>query len=111
MTLRLRSVFTLAGCLAFVPRPLPIGAQTPQATPPPLYRGTAWYPEQRLESRWDADLSLMEAAGVRFASIGEFAWSRMEPSEGRYDLDWLEHAVRAAEKHHIAVVLATRSGF
>jgi beta-galactosidase len=77
------------------------------AEPPALYLGTAWYPEQWPESRWDADLTLMEQAGVRFARIGEFAWSRMEPSEGHYDFDWLEHAVRAAEKHHIAIVLGT----
>ena len=33
----------------------------------------------------------------------------MEPSEGHYDLDWVERAVRMAEKHHIAVVLGTPS--
>jgi beta-galactosidase len=76
---------------------------------PSLYLGTAWYPEQWPEARWDADLALMEQAGIRFTRIGEFAWSRMEPSEGKYDLEWLEHAVRAAEKHHIAIVLGTPS--
>ena len=76
---------------------------------PALYLGTAWYPEQWPEARWDADLALMEKAGIRFARIGEFAWSRMEPTEGHYDLDWLEHAVRAAERHHIAIVLGTPS--
>jgi beta-galactosidase len=33
----------------------------------------------------------------------------MEPSEGNFQLDWLEHAIRAAERHHIAVVLGTPS--
>jgi beta-galactosidase len=82
---------------------------TPEATPPALYLGTAWYPEQWPESRWDADLALMERAGIRFVRVGEFAWSRFEPSEGHYDLDWMEHAVRAAERHHIAVVMGTPS--
>jgi beta-galactosidase len=82
-------------------------ATMPVAEQPALYLGTAWYPEQWPESRWDADLTLMEQAGIRFARIGEFAWSRMEPSEGVYDLDWLEHAIRAAERHHIAIVLGT----
>src|ERR1700680_1621208 len=27
-------------------------------TPPPIMLGTAWYPEQWPESRWDADLAL-----------------------------------------------------
>jgi beta-galactosidase len=79
------------------------------ATPPALYLGTAWYPEQWPESRWDADLALMEAAHVRFVRIGEFAWSQLEPSEGHYDLDWLDHAIRAAQRHHIAVVIGTPS--
>lgn len=86
--------------------------QAPLATGPresPLLLGAAWYPEQWPESRWDADLALMEAAHINFVRVGEFAWSTMEPIEGDYKLDWLEHAVRAAEKHHIAVVLGTPS--
>ncbi len=84
-------------------------AQKSNAVPgaPPLSLGTAWYPEQWPESRWDADLALMEKAHVTFVRITEFAWSAMEPSEGRYDLTWVEHAVRAAERHHIQVVLGT----
>ncbi len=84
-------------------------AQAAPATPPALYLGTAWYPEQWPESRWDTDLSLMEAAHIRFVRVGEFAWSKLEPSEGRYDLDWLARAIRAAERHHIAVVIGTPS--
>ena len=63
----------------------------------PLYLGTAWYPEQWPEARWDADLTLMEKAHIRFVRITEFAWSTMEPSEGHYKLDWVERAVRMAE--------------
>jgi beta-galactosidase len=83
------------------------------ATPAPgvaserLWLGSAWYPEQWPESRWDADLTLMERAGANVMRVGEFAWARLEPSEGHYDLDWLERAVRAAERHHIKIVLAT----
>ncbi len=87
-------------------RPATVRAQSP-ADPPALYLGTAWYPEQWPESRWDADLALMEQAHVRFVRITEFAWSRIEPSEGHFDLDWVDHAIRAAERHHIAVVLGT----
>ncbi len=69
--------------------------------------GAAWYPEQWPESRWDADLALMEQAHITFTRVGEFAWSSMEPTEGNVQLDWLAHAIRAAEKHHIAIVLGT----
>ena len=56
---------------------------------PSILLGTAWYPEQWPEARWEADLALMQQAGVHMVRVGEFAWSRMEPEEGRYDLDWL----------------------
>ncbi|MHB1020840.1 MAG: beta-galactosidase [Acidobacteriaceae bacterium] len=72
-----------------------------------LLMGAAWYPEQWPESRWDADLQLMEQAHVHVVRVGEFAWSRMEPREGVYDFGWLERAVRMAERHHIAVVMGT----
>jgi len=75
--------------------------------PPPLYLGTAWYPEQWPESRWDADLALMEQTHIRFVRITEFAWSAMEPAEGDYQFEWIDHAIAAAAKHHIYVVLGT----
>jgi beta-galactosidase len=69
--------------------------------------GAAWYPEQWPESRWEEDLRLMEAADLKVVRVGEFAWSRMEPSEGHYDFDWLERAIDLAGKHHIMTVLGT----
>lgn len=77
----------------------------PSVTAPML--GVAWYPEQWPETRWDDDLALMERAGIRFVRIGEFAWSSIEPKEGDFHLDWLARAVRAAERHHIRVVMGT----
>ena len=84
-------------------------ADTPQIKVPPILLGTAWYPEQWPESRWEADLSLMQQAGIHMVRVGEFAWSRMEPEEGRYDLEWLEHAIAAAARHNIATVVGTPS--
>ncbi len=101
--LPLFSCLLLAAVLPTVAQaPLP-----PAPRRPALLLGAAWYPEQWPESRWDADLQLMEDAHIHFARVGEFAWSSMEPSEGHYTLDWLEHAIRAAERHHIAIVLGT----
>lgn len=73
----------------------------------PLLLGASWYPEQWPESRWDEDLRLMEAAHITFARVGEFAWSRMEPEEGKFDFDWLERAIAKAAEHHVAIVLGT----
>ena len=82
-------------------------AQTAVPQTPAILLGTAWYPEQWPESRWDADLALMQKAGIHMVRVGEFAWSRMEPTEGHYDLDWLDRAVAAAAKHRIVTVIGT----
>lgn len=84
------------------------GAQaTAYKDQPPLLVGAAWYPEQWPESQWEPDLALMEAAHIHVVRVAEFAWSSMEPSEGNYQLDWLERAIALAAKHHICVVLGT----
>ncbi len=75
--------------------------------PPPILLGTAWYPEQWPESRWSADLDLMQKANIHMVRVGEFAWSRMEPSEGQYDFDWLEKAINEAGARGIYTVLGT----
>ena len=82
-------------------------AQSSTPQPPPILLGTAWYPEQWPESRWDADLELMQKAGIHMVRVGEFAWARMEPAEGQYDFEWLDHAIAAAGKHGIYTVLGT----
>jgi beta-galactosidase len=97
----------LSASAALAQAPAPASAPAPTIQSQRLWFGAAWYPEQWPEARWDKDLALMEAAGINVVRVGEFAWSRMEPSEGVYDLDWLERAVRLAEKHHIAVVIGT----
>ena len=75
----------------------------------PLRMGSAWYPEQWPESRWEADLALMEQAHLNVVRVGEFAWSTMEPSEGKFDFGWLDRAVALAAKHHIVVIMGTPS--
>jgi beta-galactosidase len=82
-------------------------AQSMLPPPPPLLLGTAWYPEQWPESRWDADLALMRQSGVHMVRVSEFAWSRMEPEEGKYDFDWLDRAISAAARHDIYTVIGT----
>ena len=93
---------------AEIPRP-PQNKRLPTQIPGQnaILMGVAWYPEQWPESRWEEDLRLMEAANLKVVRVAEFAWSRMEPSEGRYDFDWLERAIDLAAKHHIVSVLGT----
>ena len=91
----------------FAARVVPAGASGPSDPTVPLLLGTAWYPEQWPEQRWDADLQLMQQAHMHVVRVGEFAWSTMEPSEGRFEFAWLDRAIALAAKHHIAVVLGT----
>ena len=74
---------------------------------PPLVLGSAWYPEQWPEAQWDKDLALMQAAGMNMVRVGEFAWSSLEPEEGKYTFDWLDRAITAAAAHKMVVVLGT----
>jgi beta-galactosidase len=108
---RARSSYPVLGinfaALVLLLLPITVVGQTSVPQPPPILLGTAWYPEQWAESRWEADLALMQQAGIHMVRVGEFAWSRMEPSEGQYDLEWLDHAVAAAAKHDIYSVLGT----
>jgi len=83
------------------------GVPTQIAGQDAILMGTAWYPEQWPESRWEEDLRMMEGAGLKVVRVGEFAWSRMEPAEGKFDFDWLDRAIRAAAKHHIVAVVGT----
>jgi beta-galactosidase len=83
----------------------------PYTTPHAPLLGSAWYPEQwppdQYPGRWEDDLTLMEQAHMNVVRIGEFAWSTMEPTEGHFNLDWIDQAIVLAAKHHIAVVIGT----
>lgn len=81
--------------------------QKPSKEPPPLLLGAAWYPEQWPESRWNADLDLMQKAHMHVVRVAEFAWTALEPQEGKYDLDWLERAINLAGQHGIYVIVGT----
>ena len=107
----------LGAALATMPAAVvrPIDAQAATQTnarataPPPLWLGTAWYPEAWPQSVWASDLALMQQAHVRFVRVAEFAWSTMEPSEGVYDFAWLDRAIDEAAKHNLYTVLGTPS--
>ncbi|RMD82789.1 MAG: beta-galactosidase, partial [Lentisphaerae bacterium] len=72
-----------------------------------IYFGAAYYPEHRDPERWDYDLEQMEKANVNCLRVAEFAWSRLEPEDGRYDFEWLETFIRKAETHGIQILLCT----
>lgn len=100
--------FGMALLLLTFPSSVVHAGQPPLSNPAnSLLLGSAWYPEQWPEQRWDADLHLMQQAHMNIVRIGEFAWSTLEPSEGNFRLDWLDRAIALAAKHNIAVVIGT----
>ena len=99
-----RAPYLLAAFLCTV---MALPSQAAPQPKPSILLGAAWYPEQWPESRWEADLQLMQDAHLHVVRVGEFAWSTMEPAEGRFEFTWLDRAITMAAKHNIAVVLGT----
>ena len=75
----------------------------------PLLFGVDYYPDQTEESLWEEDARMMAEFGVTNVRIAEFAWSFMEPAEGRYEFAWLHKSVDILRAHKIAVILGTPS--
>lgn len=69
--------------------------------------GVYYYPEHWEEAQWDRDFAKMEELGFEFVHMGEFAWTFMEPEDGKFDFAWLDRAVEFAARHHLRVVLCT----
>jgi len=72
-----------------------------------VHVGVAYYPEHWDQNMWDNDAQLMRDSGVTVVRLAEFAWSRMELSEGIFDFDWLHDAVELFHQYGISVVLGT----
>ena len=68
-----------------------------------LYHGAAYYPELWPDADIDRDIALMRETGINVVRMGEFAWSKMEPDEGRISLDYF---VRVMDRLH-AVGIST----
>ncbi len=69
--------------------------------------GVAYYPEHWPEQRWAEDARLIRKTGIEVVRVGEFAWSRLEPRRGRYDMDWLERAIEVLDSEELRVILCT----
>jgi len=69
--------------------------------------GTYYYPEQWPRQYWERDFNKMAELGFEFTHFGEFAWSFIEPEEGKFDFTWLDEAVALAASHKIKVIMCT----
>ena len=72
-----------------------------------FYFGVDYYPEHWPEERWPEDARLMAEAGFNIVRLAEFAWSKMEPTDGQYDFDWLDRTMSILASYNIRIVLGT----
>jgi beta-galactosidase len=72
-----------------------------------MHLGVCYYPEQWDEARWQDDAKQMAALGLTRVRIGEFAWSRIEPSPGIFDWGWLDRVMDTLHAAGLGVILGT----
>ncbi|MGO4375769.1 beta-galactosidase, partial [Paenibacillus sp. MCAF20] len=72
-----------------------------------LYYGAAWYPELWEEESIAQDIAWMKECGINVVRIGEFAWSKMEPSEDAIDVTFFAQIIERLHNNGIDTVMCT----
>ena len=69
--------------------------------------GVCYYPEHWPEEMWASDAQRMRDLGLTYVRIGEFAWGRIEKSEGHFTWEWMDRAIETLGAAGLKVVLGT----
>ncbi len=69
--------------------------------------GVCYYPEHWSPDWWKDDAQAMASMGISYVRIGEFAWSRIEPTPGIFDWAWLDRAVETLHQAGLKLVMCT----
>jgi len=110
MTLDRRQLLKLTAVAGTLPVP---GLRAEASSPVPyqpkkLYHGVAYYPELWPEADIDRDIGEMKKLGINVARMAEFAWSTMEPKQGKkISLDFFKRVMDKLHAAGIDVVLCT----
>lgn len=77
-----------------------------------LLHGGDYNPDQWLDHPeiLEEDIRFMKEASVNCVTLGIFSWAVLEPREGTYCFEWLEHITDRLGEEGIQVILATPSG-
>lgn len=77
-----------------------------------LLHGADYNPEQWLEMPHilGEDVRLMKLAHTNVVTVGIFSWTRLEPKEGYFELEWLDAVFDLMYENGNYVILATPSG-
>jgi beta-galactosidase len=71
--------------------------------------GVYYYPEAWPQDQWERDIQNIKNLHMEFVHLGEFAWTFMEPEEGKFDFSWLDRVVKLCADNGLKVVLCTPS--
>ena len=71
--------------------------------------GVYYYPDQSSEDQWERDIKNIAELGLEFVHMGEFSWTKMQPSEDVFDFEWLDKNVALCEKYGLKVIMSTPS--
>jgi len=78
---------------------------------PQVMYGASYYSEYMPTAlgpdRVKVDARLMHDAGITVVRMGESSWGTFEPSDGRFDFDWMDRAIAAFRAVGIKVILGT----
>jgi len=69
--------------------------------------GICHFPEQEPREHLASDAALMAEAGIETVRMGEFAWSVLEPEEGRYDFSLFDEAIAELAGQGIDTIFCT----
>ncbi len=68
---------------------------------------TCYYPEHWNEELWESDLDRMLAVGMSAIRIAEFAWSKIEPEENRFEYSFFDRFLDLCEQKKMNVIFGT----
>ena len=74
-----------------------------------LTLGVCYYPEHWDSGMWRDDLRRMREIGVEVVRIAEFAWNKLEPTEGHFTFDFFDTFMDMTVEEGIKVIFCTPS--
>jgi beta-galactosidase len=74
---------------------------------PRFLHGGDYNPDQWPEAVWDEDMRLFREAHCNVATVGIFAWARLEPADGQFDFAWLDAVMDNLAANGLFAILAT----
>ncbi|MGB8355137.1 MAG: beta-galactosidase [Chthoniobacteraceae bacterium] len=69
--------------------------------------GAPYYPEHWNEADMKDDIQRMKAAGFNVVRMAEFAWDRLEPEKGKYNLSFFDDCIAKLGEADIQTILCT----